>query len=230
MSRIVGYIRVSTDGQAERGLGLESQRHTIKSYCDIYNLDLVEIIVDEGLSAKSLNRPGIQRAIEMTQNGEADGIICAKLDRLTRSIKDLHTLLDNVFSNTELHIVAEKVDTSTAAGRLILNVLCSVAEWEREAIGERTSAALQTKKRNAGNKINGRPPFGYQWEEGQLIPNSSEYPILEVITELRSIGQTYAQIAAKLTEMGYMTKRGGNWTPMTVRRISIRENERQGTA
>lgn len=230
MTRIVGYIRVSTEGQAERGLSLENQRHTIKSYCEIYDLELVDIIVDEGLSAKTLNRPGIQRAIEMTQSGEADGIICAKLDRLTRSIKDLHTLLDNVFSHTELHIVAEKVDTSTASGRLILNVLCSVAEWEREAIGERTSAALQTKKRNAGSKINGRPPFGYQWKEGQLIPNPDEHPILEVITDLRTLGQTYLQIANKLTEMGHRTKRGGGWTAMTVRRISIRENQRQETA
>jgi site-specific DNA recombinase len=218
MKKVVGYIRVSTETQAESGLGLADQEMKIRGYCQIYDLELVEIIIDAGASAKSLNRDGIQRVVEMSALGEIDGIVIAKLDRLTRKMTDLHQLLDSVFSKVELHSVAEKVDTSSAAGRLVLNVLMSVAEWEREAIGERTSAALQTKKKLAKRKINGRAPYGWQWSEGELVKNEGEQEVIKLITELRELGVTLAAIAQNLNDAGYITKRNGKWTATTVRR------------
>ena len=170
MKNLIGYIRVSTNDQAESGLGLADQETKIRQYCEIYDLNLIDIIVDAGASAKNLNRDGIQQVMTMASTPEIDGIIVAKLDRLTRSMRDLHTLLDSTFKSAELHSVCEKVDTSSASGRLVLNVLCSVAEWEREAIGERTSSALQAKKRaHNGESINGTAPYGQEWADGELV-------------------------------------------------------------
>ena len=219
MKKVIGYIRVSTESQAESGLGLADQEMKIRGYCAVYDLELVDVIIDAGASAKSLKRDGIQDVINLAQSNSIDGVIVAKLDRLTRSMKDLHVLLDSVFSKVELHSVAEKVDTSTAAGRLVLNVLMSVAEWEREAIGERTSAALQAKKTKAQRVVNGRAPYGSTWVDGQLVAVESEQKVITIIKELRELRMTLAAIAQDLNDKGFITKRNGKWTATTVRRI-----------
>jgi site-specific DNA recombinase len=234
MKKVIGYIRVSTEGQAESGLGLADQEMKIRGYCSIYDLELVDIVVDAGASAKNLNREGISRVIKSVESGEVEGVLVAKLDRLTRSMTDLHVLLNTVFSKVELHSVAEKVDTSTAAGRLVLNVLMSVAEWEREAIGERTSAALQAKKAKKAKKaesvarkakmmmrkaINGRAPFGWQWKDGDLVPEKKEQEVIVLLKELRESGTNFSQIAAYMNEQGIPTSRNGKWQSITVKRI-----------
>src|SRR5437868_1373044 len=96
-ARVVGYVRVSTDMQAQEGVSLEAQRARLKAYCVAQDLTLIEIIADEGLSAKSLDRPGLRRALSMLDRYEAQGIVVLKLDRLTRSVKDLGFLCDTYF-------------------------------------------------------------------------------------------------------------------------------------
>ncbi len=215
--KVVGYIRVSTQDQAEEGVSLAAQRQKLQQYSELFDLDLVAIIEDAGASAKSLDRDGLQQALSMLDSGEAEGLLVAKLDRLTRSVKDLGALLDSHFrSEFSLLSVADKIDTSTAAGRLVLNVLASVSEWEREAIGERTTAALRHKQ-SQGEHV-GSPALGYDMEDGQLIRNEQETSILVRIRELRSSGLTYRTIADELTSEGYKTKRGGRWNPGTVQR------------
>jgi len=194
--RVVGYVRVSTDRQAESGLGLDDQINKIKTYCSLYDLNLIDIIVDAGASAKDLEREGIQKLISEAQAGAFAGVVVAKLDRLTRSMRDLHTLLEQVFNSVELHSVAEKVDTSSAAGRLVLNVLMSVAEWEREAIGERTAAALKVKA-DRGEAL-GKAPFGRRWEGGQLVDDEREQEIISCVKELRARGWTLHAIKDEL--------------------------------
>ena len=171
--QVIGYIRVSTSMQAESGLSIEAQRAKIEAHCICHDLTLIDIIEDAGESAKDLNRPGIQKVIALADAGEIDGVVIAKLDRLTRSMRDLHQLLDQVFSKVELHCVAESINTGSAAGRLVLNVLMSVSAWEREAIGERTSEALQAKK--AKGERTGNPPYGWRREgaHGLRIQQSS---------------------------------------------------------
>ena len=101
----------------------------------------VRVITDAGYSAKNLKRPGIEELYQLVAGGEVDGVVVSKLDRLTRSIRDLHMLLEGLFNTIDLHSVSEKVDTNSASGRLVLNVLMSVAEWEREAISEASATA-----------------------------------------------------------------------------------------
>jgi DNA invertase Pin-like site-specific DNA recombinase len=164
-TRTIAYLRVSTDKQADRGVSLDAQRAKLKTYAELYELDLVEVIVDAGQSAKSLDRPGLQRALAMLKAGEAEALLVVKLDRLTRSVVDLGTMVERYFApgKAALLSVGEQIDTRSAAGRLVLNVLASVSQWEREAIGERTATAMQHKAKQ-GEYTGGwaplRPPCG----------------------------------------------------------------------
>ena len=95
----------------------------------LYDLDLVDLVVESG-SAKSLDREGLQNVLGRLQSGEANGIIVTKLDRLTRSVADLGKLVETYFQEHALLSVSEQIDTRSAAGRLVLNVLASVSQWE----------------------------------------------------------------------------------------------------
>ena len=201
MDRLIGYVRVSTDEQTKTGYSVSDQKNKLRGYCD-------------------LNRSGMQRVINMVNNGEADGVVVLKLDRLTRSMRDLHHLLDTIFKTGQLHSVSEMFNTNTASGKFVLNMLMSVAEWEREIIGERTSSALKEKKRLAGNKsINGRAPFGYQWSDGELIKHPAEFPVREIMVQLRKAGLTYAQIADEINDANYTTRRNKQWRTSSIHTI-----------
>src|SRR5689334_12703286 len=117
--RTIGYVRVSTDRQADKGVSLEAQEAKIRAMATVQGADLLDVIVDGGESAKSLNRPGLQKLLRMVNKGEVQAIIIAKLDRLTRSVKDLCGLLELLEKRkVALISVAESLDTSSAAGRL----------------------------------------------------------------------------------------------------------------
>ena len=92
--RFVGYVRVSTDEQARSGLSIQAQRERLAAWATAFGYTLVDIVADEGASAKSLDRPGMQRILRMVERREVDGIVAAKLDRLTRSTRDLGDLAD----------------------------------------------------------------------------------------------------------------------------------------
>lgn len=139
MTTMVGYLRVSTEEQASSGLGLDAQRESIRRYVDAQGWS-VDWYVDEGLSAKSLARPQLQAALTrlhvIPKRRDVDGIVVAKLDRLSRSVHDFSGIL-KLASARKWAVVAIDlgVDTSTPTGKLVANVMMSVAEWEREVIG-----------------------------------------------------------------------------------------------
>lgn len=225
--RVLGYIRVSTEEQAEDGVSLDAQRAKIIAYCDLYELELIEIIEDAGESAKSLKRAGLRAVLARLRGGEAQGLVIAKLDRLSRSVVDWNTLIDGWFgerAGKQLFSVADSIDTRTAAGRLVLNVLMSVAQWERETIGERTHDALQHKRRQ-GERV-GAVPFGYDLAADGvgLVPNAGEQAVLARIAELRALGRSSRQIAAELSRQGFATKQGKTqWQHTSVERILKRQ-------
>lgn len=142
--RIIGYARVSTEEQASSGLGIDAQEREIRRQVELRGWALTGLVRDEGHTAKTLERPGLQEALRQIAAGKADGIIVAKLDRLSRSTVDFGLLLE-WFNELDATLVALDlgVDTSTPGGRLVANVIMSVAEWERDANAERTRAALQ---------------------------------------------------------------------------------------
>lgn len=219
--KAIGYVRVSTEEQASQGVSLEAQTEKVKAYASLYDIELVEIITDAGVSAKSLDRPGLNKALAMLEAGEAEALVIVKLDRLTRSVRDLDHLLEKYFADKfSLMSVSEQVDTRTASGRLVLNVLMSVAQWERETIGERTSQALQHKKAQ-GEHIGG-VGFGYQ-VTGKKLAQSKDHETVVAIVEMRGQGMTLTAIADKLNTEEIKTARGGKWYPKTVSNIIERE-------
>lgn len=226
--RVVGYVRVSTSKQVESGLSLESQQCKIRAYCELYDLELVDIVIDAGESAKTLQREGIQQVLSQLNTQSVEGVIVVKLDRLTRSIRDLNTLLEGVFKHSSLFSVMEQVDTRTPAGRLVLNILMSVSQWEREETGERTKVAMKV-KRDRGEYTGGRAPIGWTSHNGGLIPNQKEQRLIELVRSYRKAGLSYSKVASKLTGQ-FQTRTGrSSWSKSMVQNIynaeTIEEHE-----
>src|SRR3984885_2332445 len=218
--KTVGYVRVSTDKRAERGCSLEAQAEKIRAMALVQSAELSDIIVESGESAKSLNRPGMAKLLAMVDAGKVKAVIVAKLDRLTRSVKDLCELLERFErKSVALVSVAESLDPGSAAGRLVLNIMTAVSQWEREAIGERTRDALRH-KRSQGHRV-GNIPFGSRLGgDGQrLEPDPAEQQALAKIRDLRKQGQTLRGIAATLNHRAYRTRRGTPWRLESVARV-----------
>ena len=209
--RAIGYVRVSTEEQAVNGNSLGIQREKIGAMAALQDADLLDVIVDDA-SARNLNRPGMQHVLNMVKSREVDAVIVYKLDRLTRSVRDLGGLLERFDkANVSLVSVSESLDTGTAAGRLVLNVMGSVAQWERETTVERTREALQAKR--ARGERTGNIPYGYQLAEDgtHLEQEPGEQRILSGIQRYRKQGLSGQAIADRLNARGLKTRRGGQW-------------------
>jgi len=200
--KAIGYARVSTEGQAESGLGLDAQRDAIAAEVKRRGWELLDVIEDAGASGSDGDRPGLRRAFGLIADGSASALIVAKLDRLSRSVIDSAQILEWLDEADATFVAPDLgVDTSTAGGRLVANVLASVAEWERHTIGERTAAALRAKA--ARGEGGGRPKV--------------EPKVRQRIERQRKRGWTYQRIADKLNAGGIPTARGGaEWRPSSV--------------
>jgi len=218
--RVIGYARVSTEEQATRGMSLAAQAEKMRGYCALYDLELASVVEDAGASGRSLARPGLTTVLGAVRRREVEGVLVARLDRLTRTIGDMATLIDGYFGDKagrSLFSVAEAIDTRTAAGRLVLNILVSVAQWEREAIGERTRDALR--HRRATGRVYGHPPLGYAVAGDRLVPVETELRSIAEVRRLGAGGASVRAICAALTAGGFSPKRGGAWQPSTVHAI-----------
>lgn len=227
MQVAVGYVRVSTERQADQGVSLDAQDAKVRAMATVQGVTLVDVIVDGGESAKSLNRPGLQRLLALVNGGKVQTVIVAKLDRLTRSVKDLCGLLELLEKKkVALISVAESLDTSSAAGRLVITIMGAVSQWEREAIGERTRDALGHKKRN-GERV-GNIQFGYRLaKDGKHVETDpGEQAALAEIARLRKRGGTLRGIAAALNGRELRTRRGTAWRHEHSARI-IKQGARQ---
>ncbi len=223
-----GYARVSTDKQADHGVSLEAQEAKIRAMATVQGAEIVELIVDGGESAKNLNRPGMERLLALVDQRQVQIVIIAKLDRLTRSVKDLAELLERFQKRgVSLVSVAESLDTGSAAGRLVINIMTAVSQWEREAIGERTRDAMQHKRSN-GERV-GNIAYGFRLgaKGKKLEPDAQEQVVLATIRDLRANRHTLRGIAAELNARGWRTRRATAWRLEHVARIVGRSPSRQ---
>lgn len=210
MTARIGYLRVSTEEQANSGLGLGAQRDTIQRYADAHDWEVIWY-EDAGLSAKSLARPQLQAALDRlsasAKRRDVDGIVVAKLDRLSRSVVDFAGVLDLARARKWALVAIDLgVDTSTPTGELVANVMMSVAQWERRVIGERTSAAMQAAKRQ-----------GRHMGRVSALPQAAGARLLE----LRRT-HTLASTADVLNEEGLTTATGARWAINTVAKAQKR--------
>jgi DNA invertase Pin-like site-specific DNA recombinase len=220
MTRTIAYLRVSTDKQADAGVSLDAQRAKVEQYVALYDIEIVAVLVDAGESAKSLERPELQNALAMLDAGEADALLVVKLDRLTRSVRDLGDLVARYFDkNVALLSVSEQIDTRTAGGRLVLNVLASVSQWEREVIGERTSTAMRHMQ-DEGRYIGGRVPYGFRLVDGELLEHDVEQQVIAEARKLRAAGLTLRAVAGELSKRGFTTRTGRAFAATQVSRLA----------
>lgn len=203
---VVGYIRVSTDEQADSGAGLEAQRATIRNEAARRGWTLVRIYEDK-ISGKTINgRHGLHAALRTIGAGEAQALVVAKLDRLSRSLIDFSSLMERSRKGGWALVALDLgVDTSTPSGEMMANVLAVFAQFERRLIGQRTRDALAV-KRAQGVRL-GRPP---------TLPNET----VRRIDRLRTRGLSFKKIADSLNEHGVPTSQGGRkWHPSTVKYV-----------
>lgn len=213
---VVGYVRVSTEEQATSGVSLDAQEARIAAYCAALSLDGVSIVSDRGASAKSLERPALRVLLERVRGGSVATVVVLKLDRLTRSVRDLADLLD-LFAKHDVSLVSvsEHLDTASAAGRLVLNVMGTVSQWEREAIAERTATALAHKRQR--RTVYGSTPFGYIREGSTLVADATEQAALSEAVRMDAEGASFREIGRMLTDRGVRPKRGKAWHASSVR-------------
>ncbi len=223
--KAIGYIRVSTAGQAEDGVSLDAQEAKIHAWGELNNADAVLIFRDEGISGKrSDNRPGLQAALDAI--GKGDAFIVYSLSRLSRSTKDTLALADLLQKkDADLVSLSEKIDTTSAAGKMVFRLLAVLSEFERDQISDRTRAALQYKRAN-GQKTGGDVPFGYRARAGRLYNNAKERAAVEMILQRRQQGESLRDICRALEGAGQPRKGGSlTWHPQAVRRILERERK-----
>lgn len=219
MKRAIGYIRVSTEEQAKEGISLAVQEEKILTYAKLWNLGSVEIIKDEGRSAKNLKREGVQKVIRLVKEGEVKHLIIYKIDRLSRDAVDLLTLVKRLFkpNNVQLHSITERIETESAAGKFIFGIFAHTAQLERDLISERTTAALQWKKKN-GQDL-GTAPLGFEMKDKKFYEVAAELQVVQEIKRLRRKHFTFRAIARQFNEEGIATKQGKRWHPGTVHKI-----------
>ncbi len=228
---VVGYVRVSTKEQAETKLSLNHQEEKIRAYAVAQDLKLGRIFNDAAESAKDLNRPAVQELLAEIEKGRIEHVIILKLDRLIRNIENLGYLL-RLFEKKDvtLSAVQESLNTGTASGRLVVNMLGSIAEWERDTIAERTFAALSMKRRK-GEKLGGIRPYGWATKEvggvKTLVPDPKEQKVRSAILAAHGGGKGYQQIAEELNAGGIKPRAGARWYACTIRGIVLWEGKRK---
>jgi site-specific DNA recombinase len=215
MKQAIGYIRVSTEQQANEGVSLEAQKAKIAAWCVTNGYELVNVFVDAGISGKSMDkRPGLQDAMKSLKKGMA--LVSYSLSRLARSTKDALSIGETVAKRkADMVSLSEQIDTTTAAGKMMFQMLAVLAEFERNLVAERTTNALQHKKAT-NQKYTNITPYGFEAIEGRLVQVQAEAAIVAEIQAARASGNTLQSIADTLNGRGIPTKTGKQWQPATI--------------
>jgi DNA invertase Pin-like site-specific DNA recombinase len=225
-SGILGYIRVSTDKQAEEGLGLEVQEEAIRSWCLSHQMELLSIHRDEGLSG-SLDpgdRPGLAAALEAIESGEAAALIVHKLDRLARSLTVQEAALAHVWrSGGEVFTVdggqVARDDPDDPVRTAMRQMIGVFSQLEKGMIASRMRAGRRLKAERGGYAY-GRPPYGYRAENKELVANAAEQLAIALAWNMRSDGASLRAIASTLESQGYRRQNGStHWYPSQVARL-----------
>lgn len=220
--RVVGYIRVSTEEQAQDGASLKMQADSIRAFAKSQGWELCKIYEDRGYSATNIQRPALQEFFEDIKESDYTSLLVYKIDRLTRRLKHLIDFVELLEKQgLAFTSVTESFNTHTANGRLVLNLLGTVAQWERDTIAERTRDTL--KNIAQGGKHIGRPPVGFKAGKNGLTVDDEGLKTYKLIRELRGRGRntkSYRSIAELLNEMHKPTVGASpKWNASTVHYI-----------
>ncbi|PUZ18953.1 recombinase family protein [Staphylococcus chromogenes] len=208
--RVGIYVRVSTEMQSSEGYSITGQINQIEEYCQFNNFKVVDVYADRGISGKSMNRPALQRMLQDAKNGHIDCVMVYKTNRLARNTSDLLKIVEDLHKqNVEFFSLSERMEVSTSSGKLMLQVLASFAEFERNNIVDNIFMG-QTIRAKEGY-YQGNLPLGYEKipdSKHELMINQHEANIVKYIFEAYAKGHGYRKIANALNHKGYVTKKG----------------------
>jgi site-specific DNA recombinase len=221
MAKAIGYIRVSTEGQVVDGVSLDAQRGRIEAWCTANDFELMAVHVDAGVSGKRAdNRPELQAALAAVAQCRG-ALVVYSLSRLARSTKDTIAISEKISrAGADLVSLSERIDTCSASGKMVFQMLAVLAEFERNQISERTKAAMAHMRQQG--RFLGQVPFGFDLAtDGEtLIVNAAEQRAIRLMQEWRKDGRSLRAIAKKLGESGICTKSGNlRWTHAAVQSI-----------
>lgn len=212
-----GYIRVSTERQVE-GYSIEGQITQIEQYCHFNGYELVDIYADRGISGKSMNRPELQRMLNDAKNGKLDCVMVYKTNRLARNTSDLLTIVEELHrQNVEFFSLSERMEVKNSTGKLMLQILASFSEFERNTILENIYTGQR--QRALEGYYQGNLPLGYNNipdNKKELMINQHEANIVKYIFESYAKGHGYRKIANALNHKGYVTKKGNPFSISAV--------------
>ena len=212
-----GYIRVSTERQVE-GYSIEGQITQIEQYCQFNGYELVDIYADRGISGKSMNRPELQRMLNDAKNGKLDCVMVYKTNRLARNTSDLLTIVEELHrQNVEFFSLSERMEVKNSTGKLMLQILASFSEFERNTILENIYTGQH--QRALEGYYQGNLPLGYNNipdNKKELMINQHEANIVKYIFESYAKGHGYRKIANALNHKGYVTKKGNPFSISAV--------------
>lgn len=221
------YLRVSTEEQARDGFGLDAQLDQCEAMAKVKGWDITHVLRDDGISGTKdeSERPGLAELVQLVDTRAIDAVIIAALDRIGRSTRLILRIVDTVgAAGVDLVSCKESLDTSTATGRFVLRMFASLAELARDDIVERTTAGRNARGRKDGER-GGRVPMGYRREmvdgkaTGRILIDEETAPLVQDIFSMRDAGATLQEIADDLNGRGIDTRRGGTWTPSSVRYV-----------
>lgn len=214
------YCRVSTDEQAREGISLDEQQERLKAYCRAMGWSEEPLLfIDDGYSAKNLDRPELNRLLKEVKKGTISKILVTKLDRLSRRLLDLLKLIDMFQEhNVSFISISESFDTNTPSGRLTLQVLGAVAEFERERIRERVFENMLHAARQG--KWLTQSPYGYRLQNKELVIYEPEAQIVRNVYDwYLNKGLGYYAIAKKLNEEGIPSRQKKEWSIRAIKRM-----------
>lgn len=207
ISRVAIYARVSTEEQVKEGFSIAAQLQTLRQYAQIYNWEVIDEYVDEGISGKSVKgRPEMKRLIKDVENERFDAVIVWKISRLSRNMLETLMILDKFEKyNVKFISYSENFDTSSPIGRLVLQIMASIAEMERNTLAE--NVKLGMKQRALEGRWNGGVVFGYDTVKKELVINEKEAEVIQLIYHMYANGKGLRAISNHLNKAGYKTKR-----------------------
>jgi DNA invertase Pin-like site-specific DNA recombinase len=215
--KAIGYVRVSTEGQAIDGVSLAAQEAKVRAWAELNGAILSNVYTDAGLSGgRADNRPGLQAALQDACANKAV-LVVYSLSRLARSTRDAIAISERLDrAGADLVSLSERLDTTTAAGKMVFRMMAVLSEFEKDQLSERTSSAMQFMRTQ--NKRVGSIPFGWNLSADgiTLVLNETEQAAIVIMARLRSEGKSLRQIAADLNIKGIQTKSGAGWAPKVI--------------
>ncbi len=210
------YARVSTEDQAREGFSLEAQIERLRSYCKAREWEIAGEYIDEGRSGRTLRRPAYARMME--DRDEWDTILVMKMDRIHRNSRNFMEMMDRLRGwGKEFNSMQESLDTGTAMGRFVMDIIQRIAQLESEQIAERVYMGMRQKAKSRPGSLGAPAPYGYRYVGGRLTVREAQVVQVREVFRRAVAGEPMSWIAERLNRRGARTNRGRTWSVWSVR-------------